>query len=221
MTSEKPKKTYVFIDGQNFYLSARTAFGLKYPNFDTKKVADLISRKATGEDAGKITFYTGMPVHKFSPMWHDFWTNKISAMESEGVDAFTRQLRYTYETDPSMATGYKILSTREKGIDLLIGLDVMEAARREDCGNIIIVSRDQDFQEVIKKIETMCKFDGREIGLWSAYPDSGSGPSHLRGIDGTREVTVSRKEYAECIDYADYRGSAMAKKRRDESPSIR
>jgi len=213
------RKTYIFIDGQNFYLSARSAFGLRFPNFDTRKVGDLISRKAVGEDAGQISFYTGMPVQKFSPMWSQFWTNKIAAMEEEGIRTFTRPLRYTTETDPSEKTGYKILSTREKGIDLRIALDVMEAARRHDCTDIIIVSRDQDFREVVEKIEVMNAFERRDIKIWSAYPDGGNGPSHLRGIDGTEEIVVSREDYAGCIDHTDYRAARPSRKSQDTSPS--
>ena len=218
-TDTQDKKTYIFVDGQNFYLSARTAFGLRYPNFDVKSVANIISERATGRPADHVTFYTGMPVHKFSPTWHGFWTNKLRAMEEDGIDTFTRPLRYTYETDPQAATGFKILSTREKGIDLRIALDAMEAARRPDCGDIIIVSRDQDFQEVIEKIEIMRAFENREIGLWSSYPDGGNGPSHLRGIDGTKEVVVTRDDYAKCIDNHDYRGTYTPRQQASESMS--
>lgn len=220
-TPQATGKTHVFIDGQNFYLSARSAFGLRYPDFDARAVANVLCEKAAGKAADEVHFYTGMPVAKFSPRWYDFWTNKIAAMEEEGIHTFTRPLRYTYETDPQSPTGFKILSTREKGIDLRIALDVMEVARRADCENIVIVSRDQDFQELVEKIEIMCAFENRDIGLWSAYPDGGNGPSHLRGIDGTREVTIERTEYAGCIDRTDYRGSHAPRRNRSElaSPS--
>jgi len=218
MTEKNPsRKSYIFIDGQNFYLSACTAFGLRYPNFDTKKVADVISNKAIGQDAGNIAFYTGMPVKKFSPKWHGFWTNKIAAMEAQGIDTFTRDLRYTTESDPDRKVGFKILTTREKGIDLRIALDVMEAARRLDCTDIIIVSRDQDFREVVEKVNIMADFERRDIEMWSAYPDGGNGPSHLRGIDGTRSVTVNKRDYASCIDRTDY---SSKHERKDMSESL-
>lgn len=216
----KNRKSYVFIDGQNFYLSARTQFNLRYPNFDTAKIADLISQKAIGENAGQTNFYTGMPVQKYSPMWHVFWENKISAMENEGIHTYTRPLRYITETDPNERTGYKIVSTREKGIDLRIALDVMEVSRRNDCTDIIIASRDQDFREVVDKIETMCAFERRDIKVWSAYPDGGNGPYHLRGIDGTHDLKISRDEYARCIDPTDYRISSQDCRNTSDTPSM-
>lgn len=205
--STKEKRTYVFIDGQNFYLSARAAFKLNFPNFDARAVGDLLAQKIGGADAAQVYFYTGMPVAKYSPHWHKFWSNKIAALEEAGVHTFTRPLRYLTETDPSQPTGYKILNTREKGIDLRIALDVMEAARRPDCTDIMIVSRDQDFYEVVEKIDHYCKFEGRDIEVWSAYPDGGNGPKHLRGIDGTRQLRILRDDYKLCIDPTDYRNT--------------
>jgi hypothetical protein len=127
-------------------------------------------------------------------------------MENNDINVFTTPLRYQYETDPLSPTGYKILSTREKGIDMRIGLDVMKAARRRDCEHIVIVSRDQDFQQVIGDIEMMTAFERREIKLWSAYPDGGKGPSHLRGIDGMDEIIITPDIYLNAIDPKDYRG---------------
>lgn len=209
MSQDAKGKTFIFIDGQNLYLSARSAFGssvVPYPNFDARRLAELIGQEIGAPGVERVSFYTGMPVDRYSPRWHEFWTNKLEAMEEDFVSVYTRPLRYQYETDPLQPTGYKILSTREKGIDLRIALDVMIAARRKDCDNIVIVSRDQDFREVIEDIEIMAAFEKRDINLWSAYPDGGNGPSHLRGIDGMKPVVITPDMYHQCIDPMDYRG---------------
>ena len=214
-------ETHVFIDGQNFYLSGRTEFGLKYPDFDVAKIADMIAGKIGAERADHVNFYSGMPVARFSPRWFEFWTNKIEAMEETGINTFTRPLRYTYETDEQAPNGVKILSTREKGIDLRLALDVMAAARRTNCEKIVIASRDQDFREVVEKIEEMCAFERRDIELWSAYPDGGQGPAHIRGIDGMQNLPISFGDYRTCRDATDYRGSFKPSRRRrsDTSPA--
>lgn len=213
-------RTFVFIDGQNFYLSSRRAFRAHYPNFDARKVADLLSQKATERDADHIGFYTGMPVRRYSPQWAAFWTNKIAAMQEDGIDTYTRNLQYTYEDDAESPTGFKILTTREKGIDMRIALDVMAAARRDDCGAIIIVSRDQDFTEVVKDVKIMADFSGRDIEVWSAYPDGGNGPSHLRGIAGTKQMTVNPEEYAGCLDPVDYRKPRVKTVEQNSAPAL-
>ena len=117
----------------------------------------------------------------------------------------TRDLRYLTETDAGSPGGVRVLSAREKGIDLRIALDVMAAARRPDCANILILSRDQDFREVIADVRLMCDFARRDIGLWSAYPEVRDGPAFNRGVDGTRELRISRRDYDQLRDRADYR----------------
>jgi uncharacterized LabA/DUF88 family protein len=201
------RRNFVFIDGQNLYLSAKRAFGLRYPDFDIPALGRHLSDRVGGSDAVTVRFYIGMPIARFSPMWTRFWTNKLNAAREAGVDVTTRELRYLTETDPHAPGGVRVLSAREKGIDLRIALDVMAAARSPDCKNILIVSRDQDFREVIGDIKTMCAFTRKEIGLWSAFPVVDDAPALNRGVDGTREIRISRSDYDRNRDPADYRQS--------------
>lgn len=203
------KRNHIFIDGQNFYLSAKRAFGLRYPDFDIPALGRHLSGRISPEEGPDpvIRFYIGMPISRFSPHWTNFWTNKLNAAQEAGVTVTTRDLRYLTETDPAAPGGVRVLSAREKGIDLRIALDVMAAARRPDCGNILIVSRDQDFQEVIRDVELMCAFSGQRIGLWSAYPEVRNAPALNRGVDGTREVRISWADYRGLRDPTDYRAA--------------
>ncbi len=198
-------RNHIFIDGQNFYLSAKRAFGLRYPDFDIPSLGRHLSDRIGGGYDPVVRFYIGMPIARFSPMWTRFWTNKLEAARGAGVEVTTRELRYLTETDPHAPGGIRVVSAREKGIDLRIALDVMAAARRPDCANILIVSRDQDFREVIADIRTMCAFTRRDIGLWSAFPTVLDAPALNRGVDGTREIRISRSDYDRLRDPADYR----------------
>lgn len=201
------KRNHIFIDGQNLYLSAKRAFGLRYPDFDIPAIGRHLSDRispGSGTDP-IIRFYIGMPVARFSPHWTNFWTNKLNAARDAGVSVTTRDLRYLTETDPAAPGGVRVLSAREKGIDLRLALDVMAAARNPDCENIMIVSRDQDFREVIEDVEMLCAFTDRQIGLWSAFPEVRNGPSFNRGVDGTREISISWADYKGLRDPTDYR----------------
>jgi hypothetical protein len=125
------KRNHIFIDGQNFYLSAKRAFGLRYPDFDIPALGRYLSaRMGQGDGPDPVVrFYVGMPVARYSPHWTNFWTNKLNAAQEAGVSVTTRDLRYLTETDPAAPGGVRVLSVREKGIDLRIALDVMAAAR--------------------------------------------------------------------------------------------
>ena len=210
MMGQGGRRNFVFMDGQNLYLSAKRAFGLRYPDFDIPALGRHLSDRVGGCDEVTVRFYIGMPIARFSPMWTRFWTNKLEAARDAGVEVTTRELRYLTETDPHAPSGIRVLSAREKGIDLRIALDVMAAARRPDCANILIASRDQDFREVIGDIQTMCAFTRRDIGLWSAFPMVQDAPALNRGVDGTREVRISRTDYDRLRDPADYRETSDA-----------
>jgi uncharacterized LabA/DUF88 family protein len=199
------RRNHIFIDGQNLYLSAKRAFGLRYPDFDIPALGRELSERVDPTLETSVRFYIGMPVRKYSPMWTGFWTNKLAVARKNGVEVVTRELRYLTETDPNAPGGYRVLSAREKGVDLRLALDVMAVSRRPDCANILILSRDQDFQEVVRDIRTMCDFTRREIGLWSAFPEVIGEPALNRGIDGTRMIRITREEYDRVRDPADYR----------------
>jgi uncharacterized LabA/DUF88 family protein len=199
------RRNYVFIDGQNLYLSAKRAFGPRYPDFHIPALGRHLSDRVSSDPDPVIRFYVGMPVARFSPMWTTFWTNKLAATRAAGVEVTTRELRYLTETDPHAPGGVRVLSAREKGIDLRLALDVMSAARRPDCANILIVSRDQDFREVIGDIRAMTALTRREIGLWSAFPEVRDAPALNRGVDGTRELRITQDAYDLLRDPADYR----------------
>lgn len=199
--------TYVLIDGQNFYKSAKSCLGIQVPSFDPKKVADLLSHRVSNAPAAEVRFYTGMASKRYNPKWFHFWGNKIQAMEDDGIKVSTTELRYTIETNPGTKQ-FNILGVREKGIDMLIGLDAMEVARRPDCENIIIASRDQDFKIAISRIKMMCDFERRDIGLFSAFPADENTPEHIRGIEGTEELRVSRADYDRCVDHRNFFGES-------------
>jgi len=213
-------QNHIFIDGQNLYLSAKRAFGLRYPDFDIPALGRHLSDRIDPEQDAVIRFYIGMPVKRFSPRWTAFWTNKLQAARDAGIDVTTRELRYLTESDPHAPGGFRVISAREKGIDLRIALDVMAAARRSDCANIMIVSRDQDFREVIGDVQNMCAFTRRDIGLWSAFPEVLDASSLNRGVDGTREIRITRSQYDRLRDPADYRIEARPVEPEVEAVSI-
>ncbi|CAN0309761.1 unnamed protein product, partial [Chrysoparadoxa australica] len=73
-----------------------------------------------------------------------------------------------------------------------------------NCDNIIIVSRDQDFVEVVDDIKMMADFTRRDIGLWSAFPASSLMPKHNRGINGTKELKISQEMFSRCYEEIGY-----------------
>ena len=87
------KRAVVFIDGQNLFNSAKSAFGYSFPNFDPVRLSERICVD-NGWTCSQIRFYTGMPVAAEDPPRHAFWTNKLVVARRQGVHVFTRPIRY-------------------------------------------------------------------------------------------------------------------------------
>jgi len=119
--SEPPiKRVITFVDGQNLYHCARSAFGYTYPNFNVVALSQKLC-ESRGWQLTQTCFYTGIPDMRDDPQWHTFWSKKLANLGRKGVHVFSRTLRYRNQAvalpDGSMRT---VLVGEEKGIDVRI-----------------------------------------------------------------------------------------------------
>ncbi len=121
------KRVAAFIDGQNLYHQAKDAFGYHYPNYDLPALAVAVC-EPRGWQLTRTHFYTGIPDQNQDRFWNAFWTKRLAVMGTRGIQVFSRYLRHG----------------KEKGIDVRIALDSVQAARSKDCDVILIFSQDQD-----------------------------------------------------------------------------
>jgi uncharacterized LabA/DUF88 family protein len=206
MTLVEPaiKRAIAFIDGQNLFHSACTAFGYRFPNYDIQKLAESIV-KAEAWNLTAIHFYTGVPDAGDSPTWNRFWTNKLAAMGRQGINVFTRPLRYRNRVVNLPAGGtHTFLTAEEKGIDVRIALDVIGKAVRNEYDVAVVFSQDQDLSEVADEIRVISRQQNRWMKMACAYPISPT-VSNRRGINGTDWIKIPRVTYDTCIDPKDYR----------------
>lgn len=186
------KRVYTFFDIQNLYLSVKTAWRVKYPNFDPVVLSEYVTSKFENWVLTGIRLYTGVHAAEKNPFWHNFWNKKLTFHKNldKRVDVFTTPLHYNNGV-PS-----------EKGVDVRIALDLVRAARLNRCDVAVLFSRDTDFAEVAKEIRAIAYEKQRWIKIVSVMPDH---PALKRGIDGTDWIRLSQAEYERCIDSNDYR----------------
>lgn len=198
------KKAIVFIDGQNLYHCAKTAFGYNFPNYD---VAALATRLCTEKEwqLKQTRFYTGIPDARDNLHWHNFWSAKLAYLGKIGAYVYSRPLRYRNQivSIPNAPT-QNILVGEEKGIDVRIALDIIRLAHRGEYDVAIIVSQDQDLSEAADEVRIISMEQQRWIKIASAFPDSPTVKNH-RGINGTEWIKIDRTMYDACIDPRDYR----------------
>jgi uncharacterized LabA/DUF88 family protein len=206
MTLVEPamKRAVAFIDGQNLFHHSRKAFGYHFPNYDIQKLCQCVA-KMRGWNLTCVHFYTGVPDAADDPRWNRFWGNKLREMGRQGMQLFSRPLRYRNKsvTLPD-GSQYTFLHGEEKGIDVRIALDVIGKAVRGDYDVAVVFSQDQDLSEVADEIRAISKQQNRWIKMACAYPLSPT-VSNRRGINGTDWIKISKTDYDACIDPRDYR----------------
>ena len=154
------KRAVSFIDGQNLYRHAKDAFGHHHPNYDPLKLADAVCADRAWVNHG-VRFYTGVPSAARSPMWHVYWSRRLTAMRRAGVVVTSRTLRYRVErVRLPDGTVHEIPVEREKGVDLRLGLDVVRMARNGELDVAIVFSQDQDLAEVAREVRDISRSAG-------------------------------------------------------------
>ena len=194
-------RTLVLIDGQNLFHLAKTAWtthGVKtpapygWPSYDVGKLANALTNRLPGRHLVEIRFYTGVPNPRLGEKqrrWYEFWNNKLRNLRQQGV--------YVYR-------GRVSRGLQEKGVDVSLAIDLVQATHesRFDCA--IIVSQDWDFGPAARLAKSIAKTQGRSIEIESAFP-VGPCSASRRGVPGTTWVHIDKTTYDACFDPTDYR----------------
>jgi uncharacterized LabA/DUF88 family protein len=206
MPQEPQRKRIVcFIDGQNLFYAAKEAFGYSYPNYDVSALSSSLCQ-ARNWDLVQVRFYTGIPDVSDAPAKNHFWSGKLAVMGKQGVEVFSRPLRYrNKKIRLSDNTTHAFLAGEEKGIDVRIALDVIRLARLRQYDVALIFS--QDLSEVAEEIRSLAHEQNRWIKIVSAFPSSPTSRNR-RGINKTDWIKIDRATYDSCLDRRDYRQKA-------------
>ena len=194
-------RAIVLIDGQNLYHLAKAAWVVDsdspsspyaWPSYNVNKLAQALVDRVPGRTLVETRFYTGVPspatgkVQKFS---HLFWTNKLRDMRNRGVFVYRGRIN---------AGG------QEKGVDVSLALDLIQATYEERYDCAIIVSRDTDFGPAVRMAKQIARMQKRILTFESSYPLASKNPSR-RGIPGTTWVPIAKSTYDACLDLTDFR----------------
>ena len=205
MTTEPTiKRAVAFVDGQNLYRSAKTAFGYHYPNYDVHTLAHSVCVHQ-GWQLNQVRFYTGIPDVSDNAFWNHFWNAKFAQMGRQGVHVFWRLLRYRNEwVRLPDGTEVTVLVGREKGVDVRMAFDIVRLASRQEYDIALVFSQDQDLSEVADEIRLISREQDRWLKIACAFPVSPVVPKP-RGINSTDWIKIDRATYDACLDARDYR----------------
>ena len=185
-------RTVVFIDGQNLYRLAMRAYGRIYPyywpSYDVAKLANALVSRIPGRSLVEVRFYTGVPSQAQNADWHGFWNNKLRHFQRQGIRVYRQELS---------AAG------QEKGVDVRLAVELVQATYEQLYDVAIIVSQDADLAPAVEVARDIGQGQNRRIEFESAFPQV-PGRRHF-GIPDTTWVPIDKATYDTCLDLADYR----------------
>ncbi|MEE9414380.1 MAG: NYN domain-containing protein [Acidimicrobiales bacterium] len=198
----------VFIDGQNLYKGVSKLF--------RKRVHPvLLARELAGDrELLGASYYSGIHDPRENPKIHAMAMRRHKLIRATGVDVIERTLSYHWEWgvvdrlpkphhaedgETHEVTVAKQRRAREKGIDLALGLDAVEAALTKSCDTIVIVSRDRDLAEVAREVHERAA--SRQIRVEVAVP-AGENQYVMEGYDYSHFIDAKMVDrIADNFDY--------------------
>lgn len=205
MDDNRPRADF-FIDGQNLFLTAKSMYGYRHPNFDVVELCTSLAQ-SKGFQKGRIHFYTGMPGATENPEWHEYWQRRFDALRASGVQVFSSPLRYRLKREYNQNGRLcEFMQPTEKGIDVRIALDIVKSSLR-GCRALFLLSQDNDLSIAMQEANDVAQEARRRISLFSAYPVS----DHVRsrGVEGTTWVPMTREFYDSHLDPREFRSEHM------------
>ena len=185
-------RVLVSFDGQNLYRLAMRAYGsgppYSWPSYDVVKLAQALVSRVPGRTLAEVRFYTGVPSHSQNAFWHGFWNNKLRHLQRQGVRVYRQQLS---------AGG------QEKGVDVRLAVELVQATYEHLYDVAIIVSQDADLAPAVEVAKEIAQKQNRTVEFESAFPPV-PGRRHF-GIPMTTWVPIDKAIYDACLDLSDYR----------------
>ena len=104
-----------------------------WPSYDVVSLAQALVSRVPGRTLTEVRFYTGVP----SQSRYAFWHNKLRILQRQGV--------YIYRCRLS-SNGQNV---QEKGVDVSMAIDLVQAAHHQSYDLVIIVSQDSDLAPAV------------------------------------------------------------------------
>lgn len=145
-------------------------------------LAEIVCR-ASGWDLHEARYYSCIHSSQENAKLNAAMQAHINRMQAVNVWAYVRPLRYQNGI------------AREKGIDMRIALDAINALYSRSMDVVLLFSQDQDFVELAEEVRRLNGLSGRKVTIASAFPVA----THVRGIDKTDWKRFSKEDYLNAL----------------------
>lgn len=168
------RRVVVFLDWQNVYKGARSAFHynrgpVQLGNVHPMLLGQRLAQARPGRELAEVRVYRGQPDSTRDPKSYGANRRQQAAWERAGAKVIQRSLRYP--------VGWPDERAQEKGVDVAIAVDfvMMAVAKKYDVG--ILMSTDTDLKPAL---EAVVSLGGGPICEVAAWKELGRPASQLR-----------------------------------------
>lgn len=193
----------VFIDYQNVYMGARSAFGIeKQDNYVhgqvfPRRVGLLLTDRGRHIDPDRelemVHVFRGKPSSKWDPVAQGACDRQVRMWNRQkAVFAHTRPLKY--QQVGTYPNGNRKFDVREKGIDVLLALTMVDGAMSDLFDVAVLFSADTDLlpaAEAVQRLGKRCEFAAWKPSAPGTYPNN---------------LTLGKGSWCHYLDRSDYDG---------------
>lgn len=170
MFAPEAVRVAVFIDWQNVYMAARRAFGLeRMPvergNFSPYRLGLLLAAANGRGRAGhlvRVEVHRGLPSHRHDRLGYNATRRQARAWKAEAPRIVQPRLR------PLLYRNYPDRAATEKGVDVALAVNAIEAKLRNRCDVVVIFSHDMDLLPVPEAIARLVGSRHVELASWTS-----------------------------------------------------
>lgn len=153
-------KAEVFIDLQNFnsFLSSCCGvnpFRLHIVNFMKEWL------HFNGMSVGQIRIYTGVPDERIEPARAEAVHKRLSWLHGTGARIFTHKMAYSRSRENGEQRG------REKGVDVRLASELVEAVAVRGVRRVVVVTQDRDLVQGLDVARNICLMRGEYLHAFS------------------------------------------------------
>lgn len=200
MTARILERVALFIDYQNCYMAARTAFFQPDDPAPRGQVRPrplgmlLAQRNGVQRVLVGVFVFRGLPSSNRDPKGFGAAERQVARWNSESlVEAWSRPLNYRDPTRP-----------QEKGVDVKIAVEMVARAMRDEFDIAVLFSNDTDFIPAIETVmDIKASASACEVATWAPTGGVRLNPIQVPGR-ALRVHRLSRDEYNRVEDPTDY-----------------
>ena len=157
----------------NLFNWAKRCFRYMHPNYAIARLVREVVNLEPGRQLVSSHFYVGIPTSLDDAKNNGWWVRKLAVMGRSGVDVERRYLKrreLRIRLEGLVRFDETVRRLIEKGIDLKLGLDVVQGAWNRSYDAAIIFSQDGDLVEAVEKVHEIAREQDRWVQVECAHP---------------------------------------------------